>query len=155
NRPRPYNFDQFDIHVDHQFTNNHRASFVYSEQGSQSDNFIGAQAYPTVQGGGTPNETTTESFSLNSSIRPTVLSEFRASSFRPRQVYNSPWTVAGTGILPSINSQPFLLGFAGATSPLNTAVGDDPSTRISPVYQFSESVAWVRGKHTFKGGVEA
>src|SRR5262245_28026592 len=40
NRSRPYDFDQFDIRIDHQFTSKHRASFVYSEQGSQSTNFI-------------------------------------------------------------------------------------------------------------------
>src|SRR5262249_19728776 len=38
NRPRPYDFDQFDVRLDHNFMANHRASFVYSEQGSQSTN---------------------------------------------------------------------------------------------------------------------
>jgi hypothetical protein len=154
NRPRPYDFDQFDIKFDHQFTAKHRASFAYSEQGSQSTNFIGAQRYPTVPGGQSPNETTTETLMLTSVFRPNLLSEFHAGVFRPRQTYNSPWTVAGTGVLPKIGSQPYVLGMAGANSPINTSVGDDPSTRVSPVYQFGDNVTWSHGRHSVKAGAE-
>jgi hypothetical protein len=155
NRPRPYNFNQFDIRVDHQFTSQHRASFVYSDQGSQSTNFIGAQRYPTVPGGQSPNSTASESFTLTSIFRPNLLSEFHAGVFRPTQTYQAPWTVAGTGVLPKIGNQPYLMGMSLANSPINTSVGDDPSTRTSPVYQASESLSWIKGRHNFKGGFEA
>ena len=155
NRARPYDFNQFDIRLDHQFNSRHRANFTYSEQGSQSENFIGAQRYPTVPGGRSPNETTTESLSVSSVLRPTLINEFHAGVFRPRQTYQSPWVVAGNGVLPNIGGQPYVLALALANSPINTAVGDDPSTRISPVYQFGNNVTWVKGKHTFKGGGEA
>ncbi|HJZ97550.1 MAG TPA: carboxypeptidase regulatory-like domain-containing protein, partial [Candidatus Solibacter sp.] len=154
NRARPYDFNQFDVRIDHQFTAKHRASFVYSEQGSQSTNFIGAQRYPTVPGGQSPNSTTAQSFTLTSVLRPNLLGEFHAGVFRPKQTYNSPWIVAGTGVLPRIGNQPYLLGMSLANSPINTSVGDDPSTRTSPVYQAGESVSWIKGRHNFKGGFE-
>ena len=155
NRSRPYDFDQFDIRVDHQINTRHRVNFVYSEQGSTSTNFIGAQRYPTVPGGQSPNETTSESLTLVSVLRPTLINEFHAGVFRPRQTYRSPWLVGGDQVLPKIGAQPYVLQLAAANSPINTAVGDDPSTRISPVYQFSDSVTWIKGKHTFKTGFEA
>lgn len=154
NRPRPYDFDQFDIRVDHQFNARHRASFTYSEQGAQATNFIGAQRYPTVPGGQSPNETTTESLTVTSVLKPALLNEFHSGAFRPRQTYASPWIVAGTGVLPSINNQPYVLQLSLANSPINTSVGDDPSTRISPVYQTSDNMTWVHGKHTLKWGGE-
>ncbi|MGH9720455.1 MAG: hypothetical protein ACRD8O_09595, partial [Bryobacteraceae bacterium] len=154
NRPRPYDFNQFDIKVDNQFTARNRASFTYSEQGSQSKNYIAAQAYPSTVGGGTPNETTTMTLSVTSTLRSSLLNEFRSSSVRPRQTFNSPWTVAGPEILPNLGGQPFLLSIAGATSPLFPGVGDDPSTRISPVYQFSNTMTWLKGRHAFRGGLE-
>ena len=154
NRARPYDFNQFDIRLDHQFNAKHRGNFSYSEQGSQARNFIGAQRYPTVPGGQSPNETTTESLSITSIFKPTLLSEFHAGVFRPRQTFQAPWTVAGDGVLPSKNGQPYVLGLSLANSPINTGVGDDPSSRISPVYQFSNNLTWVKGKHTFKGGGE-
>lgn len=154
NRPRPYDFNQFDIRVDHQFSKNHRANFVYSEQGSQSTNFIGAQRYPTVPGGRSPNETRTESLSVTSVLRPTWLNEFHGGVFRPRQTYQAPWTVAGNDVLPSAGGQPYVLVMSLSNSPIATAVGDDPSSRISPVYQFSNNMTRVAGKHTLKGGGE-
>ena len=154
NRPRPYDFNQFDIRVDHQFNSRHRASFTYSEQGSLSTNFIGAQRYPSVPGGQSPNETTTESLTVTSVLRPSMLNEFHAGVFRPRQTYSSPWIVAGNQVLPSLNGLPYVLQLSLANSPINTAVGDDPSTRISPVYQFSNNLSWVRGKHAIKAGGE-
>jgi hypothetical protein len=155
NRGRPYDFNQFDIRVDHQFAERHRGSFTYSEQGAQATNYIAPQRYPTVPGGQSPNETTTESFTLTSTLRPNLLNEFHAGVFRPRQRYNSPWNVGGNQVLPSINGQPFLLGLNFANSPINPGTGDDPSTRISPVYQYSDSLTWLKGRHTFKGGFEA
>jgi len=154
NRSRPYDFNQFDVRVDHQFNNRHRGSFTYSEQGSQATNFIGAQRYPTVPGGQSPNETTTESLTVTSIFKPTLLNEFHAGVFRPRQTYLAPWSVAGNGVLPSIGSQPYVMALGLANSPINTAVGDDPSSRISPVYQYSNNLTWVKNKHTFKGGGE-
>jgi len=154
NRARPYDFNQLDIRVDHQFTKDHRANFVYSEQGSQATNFIGAQRYPNVPGGRSPNETTTESLSATSVLRPTWLNEFHAGVFRPRQTYQAPWTVAGNDVLPNVGGQPYVLVMSLSNSPLATAVGDDPSTRISPVYQFSDNMTWVAGKHTLKAGGE-
>lgn len=155
NRPRPYDFDQFDIHFDHQINARHRLSFVYSEQGSQSSNFNDAQPFPTVPGGGSPNETTTETFSMTSVFRPNLLSEFHTGAFRPRQTLTTPWTVGGNGILPNIKGQPFAINFnGGPTSPLGPGVGGDPSTRISPVYQFGDTMTWVKGRHNFRFGGE-
>jgi len=155
NRARPYDFNQFDIRLDHQFNTRHRASFSYSEQGSLSTNFIGAQRYPTVPGAQSPNETKTESLTVTSTVRPTLLNEFHAGVFRPRQSYLAPWTVAGNQVLPNLGGQPYVLQLGLANSPINTAVGDDPSSRLSPVYQFSNNLSWVHGKHTVKAGFEA
>jgi len=154
NRPRPYDFRQFDARLDHHFSQNHRLSYTLSRQSSESQNYIAAQRYPTAVPGETPNETTSMALGFTSTFRPNLLNEFRFGLLRPRQTYVSPWQVAGTGILPSAAGQPYLLSLGLANSPMFPGVGDDPSSRISPVYQYGDTVTWLRGRHNFKGGAE-
>lgn len=155
NRPRPYDFRQFDIRLDHQFTSEHRLSYTLSWQSSESSNYIAGQNFPASQTANTPNETNLMALAFTSTLRSNLLNEFRAGLLRPRQTFASPWVVAGTGILPAAAGQPYLMCLgSGANSPMCPGVGDDPSSRISPVYQYSDSLTWLKGKHSFKGGAE-
>lgn len=152
NRPRPYNLYQYDIRLDHNFNIDHRLSYTYSYQTSDSTNFIAAQPYPGVPGGKSPNETITMALSLTSVLRSNLLNEFRFGLLRPTQTFASPFT--GTSILPTANGASYLLALGLADSPIFPNVGDDPSSRISPVYQYSDTLSWLKGKHTFKGGAD-
>ena len=86
--------------------------------------------------------------------------------------------VDNKGLLPVINGVPFVLCYSGSVaSPTSTTcaapggalanqasgspvvgltnpVGGNPSNYIAPVYQFGDSVSWIRGRHAFKSGVE-
>ena len=42
----------------------------------------------------------------------------------------------------------------GPTSPYTTGTGEDPQGRITPVYQASDKLSWLRGRHALKAGIE-
>ncbi|MGI8741877.1 MAG: carboxypeptidase regulatory-like domain-containing protein [Bryobacteraceae bacterium] len=160
-RSRNTDFGQWDLRFDHQISSNHRASFSYSHQASTSSNYIETQAYPSVPPGQTPNGTNIFSLTVNSILRPNLLNEFHAGVFRPAQTYigagqDTPGVYLGqAGFFGRSNNFPYILAFGGGvTSPFNPGTGDDPSFRISPVYQYSNNVTWLKGKHAFKGGAE-
>jgi hypothetical protein len=54
--------------------------------------------------------------------------------------------------LPKANNQPYLIVAGGITDPLYT--GQDPQGRITPVYQYSDTLTWLKGKHSFVAGGE-
>ncbi len=161
NRTRVTDFDNWDLRLDYHITENHRVSFSFSHQASNSSNYVETQAFPGVDPGKTPNSAKIFSLTLNSIFRPNLLNEFHAGVFRPAQTYiaagqDTAGVYKGSaGYFGQSNSFPYIIAFGGGvTSPFNPPVGDDPSFRISPVYQYSDNVTWLKGKHTFKGGFE-
>ena len=94
------------------------------------------------------------SAALISTLTPTMINEARIGVSRATYAFEAPWTVSsqGTGILPTINGTPYLLGLAGASSPYSTGSGEDPQSRISPVYTFTDKFTWIHGRHSIKAG---
>ncbi len=138
--------------VDHMFNDRHRLSLVLTHQAYDSYNVAFPQAYPTVPGSPDPTETTQYSAALTSTLRPNLLNEVRIGAFRPRTVVLTPED-AKPELLPAAGSVPYILSFAGVTSPFPSAAGG-ASNRITPVYQYGDNISWVKGRHSFKGGVE-
>jgi hypothetical protein len=72
-------------------------------------------------------------------------------------VYDTPFSPSGNSVLPHIGSQPFYFAFAGSgdnVNPDNTySSQNSPQGRHSPIYQYSDTMTWLKGRHAFKGGV--
>ena len=66
--------------------------------------------------------------------------------------YDTPFSPQQNSVLPHVGAQPFFFIFQSVT---NTYTSNNaPQGRISPLYQYSDSMTWLRGRHAFKGGVE-
>ncbi|MBM3765796.1 MAG: hypothetical protein FJW32_10435 [Acidobacteria bacterium] len=152
-RPSQQNRDQWNLKIDHNFRTTHRASLGYVNENQANRNLFSEQPFPDSPGGQTQYRDRLWTFNLTSTVKPTVLNEFRAGVLRPWLRFFTGWEV-GDAIqaLPRANNNPYLLDFASIADPLNIA--DNPVGRISPLYQFADNISWMRGKHAFKGGVD-
>jgi hypothetical protein len=169
------NFQIYEGRVDHLFNEKHRISLTLNQQSYHSINVAAPPPYPSVPWQADPTETTQYSVALTSVLRPTLINELRIGIYRPRTVVQTPFTQTPTigpvdnkGILPKVNGVPFVLCYSGSlaaatsttcTSPAATLgatnpISGNPSNYIAPVYQYGDAVTWIRGRHSFKGGVE-
>ncbi len=144
-------FDQVNIKLDHHFNDKHRASYSFTYEPSYNRNAFMPQPFPEAPGGDSRGRDTLNSLSVVSTLRPNLLNEFRVGALRPKLRFNAPWEVAGTDILPKSGTHPYLIDFTTVTDPLNLA--NDPQGRITPIYQFGNDITWLKGKHSFKGGI--
>jgi hypothetical protein len=139
--------------VDHLFNDKHRISIVATHQAYSSSNVAFPQAYPSVPGSPDPTETTQYSVALTSTLRPTLLNELRIGAFRPRTTILTPQD-AKPELLSTASGVPYITGFAGITNPFSNSATGGASNRISPVYQYGDTMTWIRGRHAFKGGAD-
>ncbi len=101
-------------------------------------------------------ETTHYSATLTSVLRTNLINEAKYAAFRQRTLVLTPIdeTPVGPfnnkGLLNVSGKVPYVLNFGTITSP----VGGQPSNYIAPVYQFGDAMTWIKGRHSFKGGVE-
>ncbi|MCS7315273.1 MAG: TonB-dependent receptor [Bryobacterales bacterium] len=150
-RSASQDFDHFNLKLDHIFTSSHRASFSYTKEYNRNDNTFMPQPLPQAPGGDSRGWDSLSSLAVTSTLRPDLLNEFRAGALRPRLRFRAPWEVAGLEVLPKAGQHPYLIEFGLVTNPLNA--DNDPQGRITPVYQFSNDLTWLRGRHAFKSGV--
>lgn len=150
-RSASQDFDHFNLKLDHVFNSTHRASFSYTKEYNRNNNTFMPQPLPGTPGGDSRGWDSLSSLAVTSTLRPNLLNEFRAGALRPRLRFRAPWEVAGTEVLPRAGQHPYLVEFGLVTNPLNA--GNDPQGRITPVYQISNDLSWLRGKHAFKGGL--
>ncbi len=147
------NFDVFNIKFDHNFSSAHRLSYGYNTESEFEYNTRYEQPFPDSPGGEIRRRDRFHNLSLLSTLRPTLLNEFRAGVLRPDFRAFAPWELEqNSGFLPSANGQPYIPVFALTSSVIVT--DDDPVRLFNPLYQFNDNVTWNRGKHTFKGGVD-
>ncbi len=156
NRPVPVNFELYEGRIDHLFNDKHRIALVLNQQSFHSINVAAPPPYPGVPWQVNPTETTQYSATLTSVLRPNLINEAKFGAFRPRTLVNTPFDVNSVGpydnkgLLNTSSGVPYVLLFGSLTSP----VGGQPSNYIAPVYQYGDAVTWIKGRHTFKGGVE-
>ncbi len=161
NRPVPVNFELYEGRIDHVINEKHRLTMTLNHQSYHSFNVATPPPYPTIPGQANPTETTQYSAAVTSIFRPNLLNDARFGAFRPRTIVQVPWelgqvTVTGTddqrkALLPTIGGLGFVPQFAsGITNP----IGGQPSNYIAPVYQWSDNMTWIKGRHSFKGGFE-
>lgn len=152
-RPFPTDYGLYEGRIDHLFNVKHRISLVLTHQAYNSFNVAFPQNFPTVPGSPDPTETTQYSTALTSVLKPSVLNEIRIGVFRPRTIVLTPEDAKPELLPTSANGVPYILSFAGITSPFPSAAGG-ASNRITPVYQYGDTLSWMKGRHQFKGGIE-
>jgi carboxypeptidase family protein/TonB-dependent receptor-like protein len=152
-RPFPTDYGLYEGRIDHMFNTNHRISLVLNHQAYNSFNVAFPQAFPTVPGSPDPTETTQYSVAFTSVIRPNLLNEVRIGVFRPRTIVLTPEDAKPELLPVTAGGVPYILSFANITSPFPSAAGG-ASNRITPVYQYGDTLTWIKGRHSFKGGVE-
>jgi hypothetical protein len=152
-RPSSQNRDQYNFKIDHHFSELHRLSVAYVHENQANKNLFNEQPLPDSPGGQTVYRDRLWTLNLTSTLRPTVLNEFRAGVLRPWLRFYTGWEVGeNINLLPKSNNFPYLLDFTSISNPIN--IDDNPVGRISPLYQFSDNVTWIRGRHSFKGGAD-
>ena len=152
---RPFTFDtgQLTLRFDHQFTQNHRLSVEYLRENNNGLNQFLAQPFPDSPGGSYRDNTNFYTITMTSTLSPRFVNEARAGASRTLIRFLAPWeTPTGRAFMPSSNNQIFTPVYLTVTTPIDQS--NDPQGRISPIYQYADTVTWLRGKHNFKGGGE-
>jgi hypothetical protein len=122
-------------------------------------------AYPGVPWGSNPGEYSNYAVALTSILRPNLLNEMRIGIFRPRgeiRVQYDSYNLTGAGasianrssvkdFLPVVDGVGAPIYTAGVTSPYGSA---SPGNYINPNYQYGDNLTWIKGRHSFKGGVQ-
>jgi hypothetical protein len=143
--------DNFNLKFDHYFNERHIVDFSWSRDRNTQANGFMSQRYPTAPGGNFEGPDDVYSMNYKWTISPTIINEARVGILRSRLRFNSPWEIGNNlSRLPVIGANPFLLDFASITDPILT--DNDPQGRLSPNYQYSDSIAFIKGKHNFKTG---
>jgi hypothetical protein len=160
NQPTPVNFELYEGRIDYNFDEKNRLAITLSQQSYHSFNVASPPAYPTVPGNSDPTETTTYTAAWTSVLRPNIINEARMGIFRYRTIVAAqydPDNPGSKGLLPVINGtqtqiSPLLLGGTPITGPYgNLSI---PGNFLDPTYQYGDNITWIKGKHSFKAGVQ-
>jgi hypothetical protein len=145
------NRDQYNIKIDHNFSERQRLMFSWNREDSNSFNGFQSQRFPATPGGDVISPDSSYALKLFSVIRSNITNEVSIGILRSRSQSLAPWEVpGGLDALPKINGVPYLLDFVSVTDPVLT--DNDPQGRFSPNYQWSDNLSWIHGKHAFKAG---
>ncbi len=146
----------FEGRIDHIINEKNRLTITLNHQ-SAALHVPGA--FPTSPISIDGNETTQYSIHLTTTHKPNLLNEYRAGVFRPRvnafaqnDPLAGPTGVAALALLPSVNNTPFLLTQASGVGAVISS-GGSSSNRITQNYDVGDDMTWIKGKHSFKGGV--
>ena len=144
---------QISFRIDHNFSERQRLNFSYTFSQEKALGGFFSKSYPDSPPDDFLNRNGVISLTFLSTLRPNLLNQFRIGILRPTYRFYQLWEVEG-GLekMPAVNGQPFLILPAAMTSPLYT--GNDPQGRITPVYQFGDTISWMKGAHAFVGGAE-
>jgi hypothetical protein len=160
NYPTPVNFELYEGRIDYNFDDKERLAITLSQQSYHSFNVATPPPYPLVPGQADPTETTTYTAALTSVIRPNLLNEARMGIFRTRTIVEAPYqgsSEASKNLLPVIDGTPTLIYPAlvngdAISGPFgNLGI---PGNYLNPTYQYGDNLTWIKGKHSFKGGVQ-
>ena len=156
------NRDQYNVRIDHNFNAKHKASFSGSwERNSAQSAQAGLTNWPGGYNGTISRKPHVLTASVVSTLSPNLLNEFRMGA---RKNWTYVWASflrpdaegdAARAILPQQNGIPFIPQHNVLTNNIITGFGG-ASTRgqTSPLYNFSDTLSWTKGKHAFKGGFE-
>ncbi len=153
------NRNQYNVRIDHNFNSTHKLSFSGTKEHDWSmTTQTGIANWPNGYDGSVVRDPSFYSASLVSTLKPTLLNEFRFGSRRNKHfAWNAiqrPDSIgeAARKELPSKNGELFFptqILFAD-----NFVQAGQTRGQTSPIYSFTDSVSWTHGKHAFKTGGE-
>ena len=153
------NRDQYNVRIDHNFNSNHKLTFSGTKEKDWSmTTQTGIANWPNGYDGSVKRDPIFYSASLVSTLTPTLLNEFRFGSRRNKHfAWNAIQRPDAIGDearknLPSKNGELFFpthILFAD-----NFVQAGQTRGQTSPVFTFTDSLSWTRGKHAFKTGAE-
>ncbi|SPF50593.1 conserved exported hypothetical protein [Candidatus Sulfopaludibacter sp. SbA4] len=150
--PATNNFNLYNLKLDH--TLNQRTRLAFSGQRVSYFQFNGyrGQVYPLQ-----PTDTGFRTnylytFSATTNIRPNLLNEFRAGVNYYEAGFTGPFYPNESSVLPHIGTQPFFFTFTTISNEYTS--NNAPQGRTSPLYQYADSMTWLKGRHALKGGVQ-
>jgi len=156
------NRNQYNVRLDHNFNSNHKASFSGSwERDWAETTQAGMSNWPGGYNGSVKRAPRVLTGSLVSTLSPTLVNEFRMGS---RKNWNYSWSSiwrpdevgeAARQELPTHGGVAFFPTQALFPDHLVTSVsGAATRGQTSPIWTFSDTLSWAKGKHGFKGGYE-
>ena len=152
-QPGTNNFNLYNVKLDHIL--NQKTRLAFSMQANYVNQFNGyrGQVFPAQPSDSAFHTNYLYTFSVTTSIRPNLLNEFHAGLNYFEAGYTGPFYPNESSVLPHVGSQPFFFTFSTITNEYTS--NNAPQGRTSPVYQYADSVTWLKGRHAFKGGVQA
>ena len=157
---RALNFDQFTIRGDRTITASHRAFVRWSFNNYQQ---VDPNAFPALETAPLNTRAQNVAASLTSNIGPTLIHEARIS-YMPQWIDLSPFLLgtnfnqkAGiTGLeetaRPGVVGSFPDFGWSGYTSMAGSAFDQRPKTQYFQVFEYFDSLTWVKGRHILKFG---
>jgi hypothetical protein len=140
NNPSGSYNDQFTIKGDHNLANNHRVFYRHSWFRTYSIDALNNAdaAFPGQPQGNQGGHRWGYSIGSDWSITPFLINEFRLGHQNAGVAFNRPARPKGPALQSNLWTDPLLTAF--------------PQGRSSPVYDLSNNVSKVAGRHTLKGG---
>src|SRR5688572_23303464 len=157
---------QINVKVDHNFNTRHKVAGNFSYEWLDADYLANINAWP----GGYTSEVIRRprvlTVNFTSTLTPTILNEARFGYRANQHVIWAPWEVTDPA-LAAVPQSLLLQGGAGfpiAYAP--AAVGGmtvnnfscmtncAQQGNITPLYDYSDTISWTKGKHAFKGGAD-
>jgi TonB dependent receptor len=151
-QPATSDFNLYDFRIDHTLTPNTRLAFSMQAKHANQFNGYRGQVYPLQPSDGGFQANYLYTFSATTTIRPNLLNEFRAGVNYFEAGYAGPFYPNESSVLPHLGSQPLFFTFSSITN--EYTANNAPQGRTSPLYQYSETATWLKGRHAFKGGVQ-
>ena len=151
-QPATSNFNLYNWRVDHTLSQNTRLSFSMQAKSAFQFNGYRGQVYPAQPSDSGMNKNYLYTFSATTTISSNLLNEFRAGVNYFEAGYSGPFYPNESSVLPHIGTQPFFFTFSTITNEYTS--NNAPQGRTSPLYQYGDTVTWLKGKHAFKGGVQ-
>ena len=142
----------YNLRLDHILTQNTRLAFSMQLERLNQFNGYRGQVLPDQPPDAARRAPNFYVLSATTTIRPDLLNEFRAGVNRFRSGFDGPFYPQENSVLPHIGSQPFFFNFSSVSNEYTS--NNAPQGRISPLYQYSDSITWLKGRHAFKVGVQ-
>jgi hypothetical protein len=166
------NRDQFNMRVDHNFNGNHKLSVVYTyENDCCQTSSAGLTSWPGGYNGAAGRSPRLLTTSLVSTLSARLVNELRVGYKKSSLFGQAPFYVGrnqdGTGSPTGTGAQAFALLPVNSGIPfqpvttlfpnnfINWTAGDNGTRGAnSPLYTYSDTLSWTKGKHAFKAGGE-
>jgi hypothetical protein len=150
--PGTSNFDLYNVRLDHNLSQNTRLAFSMQIKDVNSFNGYRGQVFPAQPTDSARSKNYLYTFSATTTIRPNLLNELRLGLNYYEAGYTGPFYSNEDSVLPHIGSQPFFFTFSSISNEYTS--NNAPQGRTSPVYQYGDTMTWLRGRHAFKGGFQ-